>query len=250
MVNRYADSQQNRMLQMQLQQGDQDFARMENALNRTLEQQALQLQQAGLDAESAWRESDRMLQSQLENRALDLQATGMTMDQAYRTAALNLDREQMSQAGQIANQQAQLSAADIYLRALAAGAASELPPGQTLAQPNVNLIGGGTTQNPDAGNLPPPPNNDPYQFPEPPNDPLLPLPQDGGGSGGDGSGGGGTPVAQAPLPASQTAPADSLPAGTMNPVTAYPAVDPNMMISVGGEQIPAWQYEQLYGPLV
>jgi hypothetical protein len=36
----------------------------------------------------------------------------------------------------------------------------------------------------------------------------------------------------------------------MNPVTAYPAVDPNMMISVGGQQIPAWQYEQLYGPLV
>lgn len=144
MTNRYADSQANRLLQMQLQQGDQDFARIENSLNRSLEQQALQLQREGLDAETAWREADRQLEQQLETRALDLQQQGMTLDQAYREAALQLDRDQMAQAGQVADQQAQLSAADIYLRALAAGAGD----GGDLDYPNVGLIGGGTTANP------------------------------------------------------------------------------------------------------
>lgn len=119
----YGDRQAERLHQMNLQQGTQQFAAAQASLDRMLEQQALDLQRQGLDAETAWREADRMI----EQRALDLQQQGMAADEAYR---------QM-----VANQQTQLSAADIYLRALAAGAGDY----GTVNYPNIDLFGGGTT---------------------------------------------------------------------------------------------------------
>lgn len=207
-LGEFQSANADRMLRMQLQQSDQDFQRIESALNRTLENRALDLQKMGLDAESAWRYADRMLESQLENRALDLQAQGMTQDQAYRQATLQLDREQMNQAAQIANQQAQLSASDIYLRALAAGAGDNLP---TTDDPNTpwndtrlnfpnypQVATTGTT--PTLPSLPY--NYGPTVLPPPTNGPLIPLPTQSGG----GNTGGGTTLPTQPAGASSPLP--------------------------------------------
>jgi len=107
-VAEYADRANQRLHEAGLQESSQEFQRAQNELNRVLEYQALQLQEAGLSAEVAWREADRLQQLTLESRALSLQEQGMEYDEAYRRA--------------IADQQAYLSSQDIYLRALVAGA--------------------------------------------------------------------------------------------------------------------------------
>lgn len=133
MTAEYGDRTAARLHEMGMQQGSQDFARTQNDLNRMLEREALELQRQGMDAETAWREADRAI----EQRALDLQENGMAADDAYRKL--------------VADQNAQLSAADIYLRAIAAGAGDALPDGQTLAYPQFPTFGGGGNGQPSGG---------------------------------------------------------------------------------------------------
>lgn len=169
-LGEFASANADRLLRMQLQESDQEFSRIENALNRSLETRSLDLQQAGLDAETAWRYADRLLEQQLENRALDLQQYGLTQEQAYRQAALQLDRDQMAQQAAIANQQAQLSASDIYLRAIAAGAGDYTE----VAFPQFPTIGT-PPQPPTLPPVPPPGGPTPIEPPGSfPTEPLLP----------------------------------------------------------------------------
>lgn len=135
MTAEYGDRTAARLHEMGLQEGSQEFAEAQNGLNRALEREALKLQREGMDAESAWREADRAI----ERRALDLQESGMAADEAYRRV--------------VADQNARLSAADIYLRALAAGAGDDLPAGETLDYPTFPTFGGGGGGN--NGQLPP-----------------------------------------------------------------------------------------------
>lgn len=89
----FGDRQAQRLHQMGLQESDQNFSRIQNALNRELEVRALENQRYGIDKEEAWRMADRDLEEQLQERSLALQERGLTEDAAYRAAALQLQAE-------------------------------------------------------------------------------------------------------------------------------------------------------------
>jgi len=169
MTREFGDRQEQRLHEMGLQENTQAFQRAQNELNRMLEREALQLQRDGMDAETAWREADR----QIEQRALDLQDRGMSLDDAYRKM--------------LADQQAELSAWDIYLRALVAGAGEQLE----IDFPSfTRFFGtGGGTGGGDGGSRP----RRRSFNPAPP--PLIPpIPTGGGGDTGTGGGTGPYPL--------------------------------------------------------
>lgn len=82
----YGDRNAERLLNQGLQEGTLEHDAAQAALNRSLEREALKLQQSGVDAETAWREADRNLQETLETSAQNLQATGMSNEAAWRKA--------------------------------------------------------------------------------------------------------------------------------------------------------------------
>jgi hypothetical protein len=93
----YEDRRGARLDEMGLQKGTLEHETMQNSLNRTLEREALRLQNRGLDEESAWRLADRIQQGRLEDKALDIQKNGISEEAAWRNA-LNESNERMQQA--------------------------------------------------------------------------------------------------------------------------------------------------------
>jgi len=100
----YGDRSNARLAQMNLQEGSLEHEAMQNSLNRTLEREAVALQERGLDEETAWRLADRLQQERLEEKALDIQENGIGADTAWREA-LNESNERMQEA-QIASEKA------------------------------------------------------------------------------------------------------------------------------------------------
>lgn len=108
-----AQAELDRLQAMGMQESDQEFQAAQAELDRimsndqfreTLQHEesmerlrarnAYELQQAGLDTETAWREADRLLTEQLENRALDLRAEELGISRE----ALDLQRDEFIQA--------------------------------------------------------------------------------------------------------------------------------------------------------
>jgi hypothetical protein len=100
----YGDRSNARLAQMNLQEGSLEHEAMQNSLNRTLEREAVTLQERGLDEETAWRLADRLQQERLEEKALDIQENGIGADTAWREA-LNESNERMQEA-QISSEKA------------------------------------------------------------------------------------------------------------------------------------------------
>jgi hypothetical protein len=85
-MSEYGDRNAERLLRQGLQEGTLEYDAAQAALNRSLEREALKLQQSGIDAETAWRRADRDVQNTLETAAQKLQATGMSNEVAWRKA--------------------------------------------------------------------------------------------------------------------------------------------------------------------
>ena len=85
-MSEYGDRNAERLLRTGLQEGTLEHEAAQAAMNRSLEREALKLQQTGVDAETAWREADRNLQGTLEGAAQKLQEKGMSQEVAWRKA--------------------------------------------------------------------------------------------------------------------------------------------------------------------
>lgn len=89
----YRDRQEARVAEMALQNDAQGYDREMQAMNRVLEERALQMQEDGMDNEAAWREADRALTEELETKALELQERSLSADEALRYAEIEASRE-------------------------------------------------------------------------------------------------------------------------------------------------------------
>jgi hypothetical protein len=92
-MSEYGDRNAERLLRQGIEEGMLEHDAAQAALNRSLEREALKLQQSGVEAETAWREADRNLQNTLETAAQKLQETGMSNEVAWRKAETEMAGE-------------------------------------------------------------------------------------------------------------------------------------------------------------
>ena len=82
----YSDRTAERVAAAGLQKGSIEAQAAENILNRTLEREALALQEKGIDEEAAWRQADQELQEKLETAAQKIQSEGISAEPARNKA--------------------------------------------------------------------------------------------------------------------------------------------------------------------
>jgi hypothetical protein len=82
----YSDRTAERVAAAGLQEGSIEAQAAENKLNRTLEREALALQEKGIDEEAAWRQADQELQEKLETAAQKIQSEGISAETARNKA--------------------------------------------------------------------------------------------------------------------------------------------------------------------
>jgi len=82
----YSDRTAERVAAAGLQAGSIEAQAAENKLNRTLEREALALQEKGIEEEAAWRQADQELQERLETAAQKIQSEGISAETARNKA--------------------------------------------------------------------------------------------------------------------------------------------------------------------